>query len=157
MQTVRIEAFVLDSTATEVYETVIDFTRYPDLVETVREVVAEPAAEDGSIVSHWAVNFRNGVLRWTEVDTFDRLNLISRFTQVTGDFDVFEGEWAVRQEGGDTFVVFHGEFDFGVPTLASIIDPVAVRVLTESMREILLGLFDGTVKFIQFERAAVAR
>ncbi|ACU37503.1 SRPBCC family protein [Actinosynnema pretiosum subsp. pretiosum] len=154
MQTVRIEAHVPGGVATEVYETVVDFTRYPELVETVREVVAEPAAEDGSITSHWAVNFRNGVLRWTEVDTFDREALVSRFTQTTGDFDVFEGQWSVTQDGGDAFVVFHAEFDFGVPTLASIIDPVAIRVLTESMQDILLGLFDGSVKFSHPERAA---
>ncbi|MEO6087780.1 MAG: SRPBCC family protein [Umezawaea sp.] len=157
MQIVRVEAFVLDKPAAEVFETVVDFSRYPELVKTVREVLTEPAAEDGSVVSHWAVNFRNGILRWTEVDTFDRTNMISRFTQTTGDFDVFDGEWTVRQEGGDAFVVFHAEFDFGVPTLASIIDPVAIRVLTESMREILLGLFDGAVKFMLPELAAGAR
>ncbi|RDG38086.1 type II toxin-antitoxin system RatA family toxin [Streptomyces corynorhini] len=157
MQTVRIEAFVLGRPATEVYETVVDFTRYPELVETVREVVAEPTAEDGSVITHWAVNFRNGVLRWSELDTFDRPNLVSNFTQTTGDFDVFEGSWTVRQEGGDAFVVFHAEFDFGVPTLASIIDPVAIRVLTESMQDILLGLFDNAVKFTYPERAVDTR
>lgn len=155
MQTVRVEGFVPGRSAEEVYEQVVDFTRYPELVKTVREVVTEPAAEDGSIVSHWAVNFRNGILRWTELDTFDRVNLVSRFTQTTGDFDVFEGEWAVRQEGDDAFVAFHTEFDFGVPTLAGIIDPVAVRVLTESMRDILLGIFGGDVEFTQREAVAV--
>jgi len=157
MQTVRIEAYVLDKPATEVYETVVDFSSYPDLTDTVREVVTEPAAEDGSFLSHWAVNFRNGILRWTEFDTIDRPNLVSKFTQTSGDFDAFEGAWTVRQENADAFVVFHAEFDFGVPTLASIIDPVAVRVLTESMQDILLGLFDGGVKFIHLERTATAR
>ncbi|PRY39888.1 type II toxin-antitoxin system RatA family toxin [Umezawaea tangerina] len=157
MQIVRIEAIVPARQASEVFDTVVDFGRYPELVEAVREVVTEPPAADGSVVSHWAVNFRNGVLRWTEVDTFDRDDLVSRFTQTTGDFDAFEGEWTVRQDGGDAHVVFHAEFDFGVPTLASIIDPVAIRVLTESMKDILLGLFDGTVKFVPAALAAGVR
>jgi ribosome-associated toxin RatA of RatAB toxin-antitoxin module len=157
MQTVHIQALVLGRTAAEVYETVVEFGRYPELVETVREVVTEPVAEDDSIISHWAVNFRNGILRWTEIDTFDRQNLISSFTQTTGDFDVFEGAWTISQVDGDSSVTFHAAFDFGVPTLASIIDPVAVRVLTESMREILLGLFDGAVKFQRSDRATSVR
>ena len=41
-------------------------------------------------------------------------------------------------------VVFTADFDFGVPSLASIIDPVAERVLVETITEILRGLF-GTV------------
>jgi ribosome-associated toxin RatA of RatAB toxin-antitoxin module len=148
---------VLGRPAVEVYDTVIDFTRYPELVETVREVVADPIADDGSVLSHWAVNFRNGVLRWSEVDTFDRTNLVSHFTQTAGDFDVFDGEWTIRQDGSDAFVAFAADFDFGVPTLASIIDPVAVRVLTESMQEILLGLFDGGVKIVHPERVGGVR
>ncbi|SDG03793.1 Polyketide cyclase / dehydrase and lipid transport [Lentzea fradiae] len=148
MQIVRIDGIVPGRQATEVYETVIDFGRYVELVETVREIEIEPAAADGSVVSHWAVNFRNGILRWTELDEFDRDGLVSRFTQTAGDFETFAGEWRVSQEGDDVAVSFHAEFDFGVPTLASIIDPVAIRVLTESMKDILTGLFDGTVEFL---------
>jgi ribosome-associated toxin RatA of RatAB toxin-antitoxin module len=148
MQTVRIEALVFDRLAPDVYETVVDFARYPALVDTVREVRLDPAATDGSLICHWSVNFRNGVLRWSEFDTFDRVNLISHFTQTSGDFEFFRGEWMLRPKGDDVVVTFESEFDFGVPTLAAIIDPVAVRVLTESMRKVLLGLFNGAVKFL---------
>jgi len=157
VQVVRIEATVRGRSAAEVYETVIDFNRYPELIDTVREVVTDPPAEDGSLVSHWAVNFRNGILRWSELDTFDRSNLVSRFTQTAGDFDVFEGEWVVREDGDGIFVAFHAEFDFGVPTLASIIDPVAVRVLTESMQQVLCGLFADAVEIHRPERLAGVR
>lgn len=147
MRSVTVNAVLLGRDSGEVFDTVADFARYPDLVDAVRTVSVEPTDEDGVLLSHWEVFFRNGILRWSERDRLDRAAQRIGFDQTVGDFDVFRGDWELRQLAGDTEVVFHAEFDFGVPSLASIIDPVAVRVLTENMELILMGLFDRKVEF----------
>jgi len=39
-------------------------------------------------------------------------------------------------------VTFDSDFDFGIPSLAGILDPVAERVFKETIARVLTGLFD---------------
>lgn len=142
MPTVRIDALVPARDPGEVFDTVADFARYPELVDIVRSVEVGPPGPDGSFESRWAVLFRNGILRWSELDRCDRETLTIEFDQTEGDFDIFRGGWELSQQGDDVVVTFEAEFDFGVASLASIVDPVAKRVLKETMWTVLHGLFD---------------
>ena len=141
MPVVMVDAWITGHPSGHVYDTIADFARYPELVDTVRSVQVGPAAPDGSVISSWSVLFRNGILRWREVDWFDREALCIRFEQTEGEFDVFRGDWRLEPEDDGVRLIFRAEFDFGVESLAPILNPVATRVLTESMRTILLGLF----------------
>ncbi|MEU4129744.1 type II toxin-antitoxin system RatA family toxin [Streptomyces wuyuanensis] len=125
----------------EAYERIRDFARYPELVDTVREVTVHPGEPGGPVRSDWEVNFRNGVLGWTEEDVFDDEGLTISFTQTDGDFEEFSGRWEVTADGPTGCAVrFTARFDFGLPSLAGIIDPVAERVLRENIRLVLTSL-----------------
>ncbi|MEJ3745472.1 SRPBCC family protein [Actinomycetes bacterium KLBMP 9797] len=124
----------------QAYARISDFARYVELTETVREVVLHPPEPDGSLVSEWTVRFRNGLLRWTERDTFDPRALSIEFTQLSGDFLSFEGTWRVRPAERGSLVVFDAWFDLGIPTLADILDPVAAATLRGNIALILRGL-----------------
>ena len=126
--------------ATETYRRISDFGRYPDFTETVREVVVHPADADGSVVSEWTVNFRNGLLCWTERDVLDRERMAITFTQLTGDFETFNGVWTVEPHTEGSRVTFEAEFDLGIPSLAAIVDPVAEATLRSNILLILQGL-----------------
>ncbi|GGP97608.1 type II toxin-antitoxin system RatA family toxin [Streptomyces roseolilacinus] len=125
------------------YELVRDFGRYSELVAIVRKVEVHPAADRAVIGSDWEVDFRNGVLSWSEEDTFDDSAMVISFRQTSGDFEVFEGRWEVAPAGPDApgcVVRFQATFDFGLPSLSGIIDPVAERVLRETIAAILEAL-----------------
>ena len=128
----------------EVYQRISDFRRYPELTSTVRKVVVHPTEPDGSVVSDWTVTFRNGLLCWTERDEFDPQALSIRFTQLSGDFERFEGRWVVTdgeaEESGATTVTFDAVFDLGMPSLKDILDPVAEATLRDNILIILRGL-----------------
>lgn len=141
MYSVRMSAEVLGLGVGEVFDTLADFERYPKLVDTVEQVDVLPPEPDGSVPSNWVVHFRSGLLRWSESDTFDRARGEIRFRQLDGDFDVFEGGWSVLETSAGVEVVFRAQFDFGVPSLASIVDPVAGRVLLENLEMITRSLF----------------
>jgi ribosome-associated toxin RatA of RatAB toxin-antitoxin module len=126
--------------ADEAYDRVRRFERYPELTKAVQEVDLEPAAADGSVLSRWTVHFRNGLLRWTERDSFVPETRTVVFEQVKGDFSVFTGTWHVMPVDGGSEVTFDSSFDLGIPTLASILDPVAKSALRSNILLILQGL-----------------
>jgi ribosome-associated toxin RatA of RatAB toxin-antitoxin module len=149
MRSVEIIAVVPEIDLGTAFATISDFGRYPALVpEVVRSVTVQPARPGEPIVSAWEVFFRNGILAWTEVDHLHPASATIDFEQTVGDFEEFSGGWRltpfVASGAPAVRVVFTADFDFGVPSLASIIDPVAERVLVETITEILRGLF-GTV------------
>jgi ribosome-associated toxin RatA of RatAB toxin-antitoxin module len=130
------------------YDRISDFVRYEELTTAVQKVVVHPEGADGSHVSDWTVRFRNGLLCWTENDTFDIDQLTIAFTQTAGDFERFEGGWRVEAFEDGSRVTFDAVFDLGIPSLADILDPVAERTLRENMITILRGLL-GEIEVVE--------
>jgi hypothetical protein len=105
-----------------------------------------------SCISAWEVEFRDGLLRWTERDTFLRERLRIEFRQIDGDLEAFSGSWEVaRAEEGST-VTFAAVFDLGIPSLAAFLEPVAQAALEENVARMLRGLF-GADCAIDVERS----
>lgn len=137
-----------------VFDRIHDFARYPDFTDVVRSVTVHQISQEEE-TSDWEVYFRNGILRWTESDRFDRAGLVISFDQIDGDFAEFSGTWRIDADGPDSLVAFSADFDFGIPSLAGILDPVAQRVFKETIARVVLGLFDGKATVVGDE--AVAR
>uniref|UniRef100_A0AAU2UY53 SRPBCC family protein n=1 Tax=Streptomyces sp. NBC_00003 TaxID=2903608 RepID=A0AAU2UY53_9ACTN len=134
---VRVEAVCPNAA----YDRIKDYARYPELTPVVRSVTVREVTEQ-EIHSDWEVYFRNGILRWTETDRFDEAKLLISFRQLEGDFAEFTGTWSVTPDGEGCLVDFAAEFDFGIPSLAGILDPVAARVLKETIGVVLTSLFE---------------
>lgn len=147
MPTVVIEILVPSADADAVFDRICDFERYAEYTDSVREVTVSTRA-DGALDSEWSVNFRNGVLCWSERDHIDRSERTIAFTQLDGDFETFEGEWAIETAGADVTVRFTARFDLGMPTLAAIIDPIAEQALRDNLHAILRGLLGEEVVFL---------
>lgn len=117
-----------------------EFGRFPDLAPAVRSVEPHEGGSD------WEVYFRNGILRWTETDRSDETARTIDFAQADGDFESFAGRWHVLATDRGARVDFTTDFDFGIPSLVGILDPVAERVIKETISLIVIGLFPvGTV------------
>jgi ribosome-associated toxin RatA of RatAB toxin-antitoxin module len=130
------------------YEKIGDFGRYPELVDVVRAVRVHGDDSD------WEVYFRNGILRWSETDQMDRAGRRISFVQTEGDFDHFVGHWCVEPLAGDgSLVHFKADFDFGIPSLAGILDPIAERTFRETVYRILEGLF-GAARLVDPDGSA---
>lgn len=141
MRTVQLEAVVADTPAAIVFENVIRFEQYPELAPHVQSATVLQTFPDVAGRSSWELHFRSGLLRWSEGERFQRDALRIEFEQETGDFDSFRGFWALRQQGSDTVVRFEAEFDFGIPSLEGILDPIAERVIRETVAWALVGMF----------------
>jgi hypothetical protein len=152
VRTVHLELCIAARPPGEVYATLADFGRYPDLSEAVRAVSVERVAADVT-VSRWEVAFRAGLLRWVEEDTFDRAAGRITFRQLEGDVAVFDGSWQCAA----TDITFDARIDMGIPSLADALEPIAARTLVENTVSIVSGLFGGaTVAASHVAAAALA-
>jgi uncharacterized membrane protein len=139
MRTVVLRLHVSDKPASEVYQTLADFERYPELSDAVQSVAVTEMSENHT-VSHWEVTFRAGLLRWTEEDTFDPGALSITFRQLEGDAAVFDGSWQCVDSAPGSEIVFSARLDMGIPSLADALEPIAARTLIDNIVSIVRGL-----------------
>ena len=140
MRSVKLTMHVAGVSATAAFRTLADFSRYPEQTDAVRSVTVTQS-DATSAVSQWEVNFRSGILRWTEQDTFDVDRCRIDFCQIQGDVDTFEGSWACTDEPAGCVIEFEARLDMGIPSLADALEPIAVRTLVENTVVIVRGLF----------------
>ena len=143
MRTVNMRVPVTHLDPDRAFGLIREFSRYPELTDAVEKVIVNTPDPDGSVVSEWLVHFRKGLLNWTERDHFDQERRHIRFSQISGDFSTFDGEWLVEPAGAGCRVAFDAAFDLGIPTLAELLDPVAEAALRGNILRILTGLFDA--------------
>lgn len=144
MRTVTLTAYVPGRDAPSVYARLCDLGCYPAHSDAVRSVTITEVTGDVTL-SRWEVAFRNGILRWTEQDTFDRAALRIDFAQLEGDVDEFAGSWVCEGDGGGARVTFNARIDLGIPTLAEVLEPIATRALLDNTASIVRGLFGPDV------------
>jgi ribosome-associated toxin RatA of RatAB toxin-antitoxin module len=142
MRTVRLRLHVPHQSASEVYATLADFERYPELCDAVRSVAVTGVSENLT-VSRWEVTFRAGLLRWTEEDTFNPAALSITFRQLEGDIALFDGSWECADATHGSEVMFCARLDMGIPSLADALEPIAARTLTDNIVSIVRGLVGG--------------
>jgi ribosome-associated toxin RatA of RatAB toxin-antitoxin module len=139
MRTVHLRLHVPDKPASDVYQTLADFERYPELCDAVRSVAVTQVSGNVT-VSQWEVTFRAGLLRWTEQDRFDPVALSITFRQLEGDVAVFDGSWRCADAEQGSEIVFSARLDMGIPSLADALEPIAARTLTGNIVSIVRGL-----------------
>jgi ribosome-associated toxin RatA of RatAB toxin-antitoxin module len=132
----------IDADPVTAFPMIADFARYPSLADDVRDVRTTPAVAPGRPrESDWVMNFRRGIMRWTELEAVDEDRLRIDFEQTDGDFEDFRGSWQVRRTPDGTEVLFEVTYDFGIESLVGIMDPIAERVITRAVCAVLSGLF----------------
>lgn len=148
MHSVEIRARIHNRTREQIYATLCDFERYPELSPAVRQVTID-LTEEGQMTSSWETNFREGILRWQEQDFFDPAAGTIVFQQTQGDIDHFSGKWEVSALNGGGLISFNAKFDMGIPSLSNILDPIAEQALRENIITIIQGLFGSDVEIIE--------
>lgn len=144
MRSIRLDALVPTEDTVLVFKKIIDFARYPAIAADVRVVDVHPSAGSAQH-SDWEVNFRRGIMRWTEREEIfpDRLHVA--FTQTDGDFAEFHGGWQLTPTADGCRVELEVTYDFGIESLAGLMDPLAERVIKRAICFVLADVV-GTVE-----------
>ena len=119
----------------DVWPTLVNFERYPDLMEDVVRVQVLERSET-SMVSSWEVLLNGSQFTWTERDTLTAPRLIE-FEQIDGDLEVWKGKWELLRDGDNLSAALTVDFDIGIPSLSEILDPIGERAIRANCRQML--------------------
>lgn len=150
MREVQLWGLVRGGDSASLFDVVSDFARYPEMTDAVRSVEVEQIGDD-LVASDWAVNFRSGILRWSEEDRLDPEARRITFSQTGGDFEHFSGQWELRDVEDGCLVGFTAQFDLGIPSLSYMLDPIAEQALLQNLEKIVEGLAGRPVEFAAAE------
>jgi ribosome-associated toxin RatA of RatAB toxin-antitoxin module len=156
MRHVTLNAVIFNEDACTVFENVVQFRRYPALSPHVQSTVVHETRPSATGSSSWELLFRSGLLQWSEKERFLREDLRIEFEQTEGDFDVFNGFWTIEQDQRDVALHFECDFDFGIESLEGILDPIAERVIKETVAWAVVGLHELVRLADDFELVAPA-
>ena len=144
MRAISVTARTRGLAADDAFARIIAVEKYSDVCPDVHSVEVAIGA-DGNPESTWEVEFRDGVLEWTESDIIDHEHHTMAFKLIDGDLDHFEGESHVTEDGQDVIVDFKGEMDLGMASLADLVEPLAQRSMEDSLATILNAVLgEGT-------------
>jgi ribosome-associated toxin RatA of RatAB toxin-antitoxin module len=131
----------ISAAAERVWRAVLDIEKYPESMANVRSVRIIDVDGPTRRRSAWSVTLKGSILEWTESEYLDHENRRMTFHQLTGDLEVFEGQWVVEETAPElTTVRFSVSFEIGIPLLAQMLNPVAQRALRDNCAEMLWGI-----------------
>ncbi len=122
-----------------------DIESYPSFMEDVESITVVEKAEDGrSVTADWVgVVKKFGIkVRWTERDDWDPEAGYSKFRQVKGDYDQFEGEWRFTDLGDNT-TRFDSVLDYRLEI------PLVGPIVKQLVHKIIQANVDGTLAAIK--------
>lgn len=123
----------------EVYELVKDMESYPRFMPSLNDVRVLEKGSNWTITA-WDTSLNGMSFKWKERDDFDEQSRRIRYAQVEGDLKKFEGEWNVEQDGEHTWVTLTVDFEFGVPMLSALLNPVAKLKLRQNGESMLQAI-----------------
>ena len=133
----------LAATPDAVWALISDMEAFPRFMSSVESLRVLERGE-GWTVSEWVCRLQGMRFRWTERDEFARGEGVVRYRQIAGDLARFEGEWELAPRPGaaasETEVRLRTLFDFGLPMLSAMLDPVAKIALRKNVEAMLRGL-----------------
>ena len=125
---------VLPARLEEVYQVLRDMERFPEFMKSVESITVRERGTDYT-VTEWIARLQGARFRWVERDQFLPERIVYR--QVEGDLKTFEGEWRLSSEGQATRVTLVTDFEFGIPMLSQLLNPVAKVAIRENARAML--------------------
>ena len=122
-----------------VFAVLSDMESFPRFMENVNSV--EVVRREGNTTdSQWHVTLQGAPFRWLERDTFLPEEGRISYQQISGDLRRFEGEWRLVPSDGGTSVTLTTDFEFGMPMIATLFNPVAKLILRRNAEQMLDAL-----------------
>lgn len=132
--------------ARDVYQLIKDMESYPQFMPSLNDVRVLEKGDNWTITA-WDSTLNGMSFKWKERDEFDDVACRIRYAQTEGDLKKFEGEWILEQDGEHTHITLTVDFEFGVPMLATLLNPVAkvkLRQNGESMLQAIKQRFESS-------------
>lgn len=129
----------INAAAAKIYPVIKDMEKYPEFMPDLVSVKVL-RREGNTTVTHWVSNVDGRVIQWTERDTFDDANMCIHYEQIEGDLKKFQGDWRLAEDAGCTTVTLTVDFEFGIPMIAGLLNPVLKKKVRDNSENMLRAI-----------------
>ncbi|MBP2633902.1 MAG: cyclase/dehydrase [Firmicutes bacterium] len=130
-----------------IYAFIKDMEQYPRFMTNLVSVEVLERTETTTITK-WKSKVDGIEINWKELDTFDHDNFHVVYHQLEGDLKNFDGEWLLSQVDDSVYVTLKVNFEFGIPMLAPMINPLLKRKVYHNSMEMLLMMQKELCKMV---------
>ena len=123
-----------------IYQVIQNMEDYPRFMESLVSVTVLERGKNYDI-SHWVSNVDGRKIVWTERDDFYPEDFKITYQQTDGDLKKMEGVWELN----DVRVSLTVDFEFGIPMIAGLLNPLLVRKVRENS-EAMLAAVKGQIE-----------
>ena len=128
------------SDSSVIYPIIKDMEKYPQFMADLVSVEVLERTPN-TTTTRWVSNVDGRIIRWTELDVFDDEKKHIRYRQIGGDLKKFEGEWILNElEGGGTEIILTVDFEFGIPMIAGLLNPLLKKKVRDNSMNMLLSI-----------------
>lgn len=122
-----------------VWQAVTDVESFSTFMDSVDSITV---LEKGPNYSRekWVARLRGAPFRWEEEDRHYPEEGRIAYRQTQGDLKTFEGEWRLERVEAGTRVTFTCDFEFGIPMISALLNPVAGLLIGENIDAMLDGI-----------------
>ena len=132
---------VIDAGVDIVFNNAREVETFPQYMPDIESVAVLERSDDGNrLVTEWVgvaaeVKLK---LRWTEEDIWDPKEHTCRFTQLKGDYQVYEGIWKfTAEEDGKTRFSSEFTYEYEIPLIGPLIKALIAKLAKTNMQRIL--------------------
>ena len=127
-----------------IYQVIQNMEDYPRFMESLVSVTVLERGKNYDI-SHWVSNVDGRKIVWTERDDFYPKDFKITYQQTDGDLKKMEGVWELNDEAEGVRVSLTVDFEFGIPMIAGLLNPLLVRKVRENS-EAMLAAVKGQIE-----------
>lgn len=128
------------SSAALIYPIIKEMEKYPQFMKDLVSVEVLNRTAN-TTTTRWVSNVDGRIIRWTEIDVFDDEKKHISYKQTEGDLKKFEGEWVLTElEGGQTEIMLTVDFEFGIPMIAGLLNPLLKKKVRDNSMNMLQAI-----------------
>ena len=127
-----------------IYQVIQNMEDYPRFMESLVSVTVLERGKNYDI-SHWVSNVDGRKIVWTERDDFYPEDFKITYQQTDGDLKKMEGVWELNDEAEGVRVSLTVDFEFGIPMIDGLLNPLLVRKVRENS-EAMLAAVKGQIE-----------
>lgn len=127
-----------------IYQVIQNMEDYPRFMESLVSVTVLERGKNYDI-SHWVSNVDGRKIVWTERDDFYPEDFKITYQQTDGDLKKMEGVWELNDEAEGVRISLTVDFEFGIPMIAGLLNPLLVRKVRENS-EAMLAAVKGQIE-----------
>jgi ribosome-associated toxin RatA of RatAB toxin-antitoxin module len=129
-------AMIINCEREKIYPLIKEMEKYPEFMADLVSVEVVERKENTTLTK-WVSNVDGRIIKWTERDTFDDAKMHIIYKQTDGDLKKMEGEWILTPVEGGTEVKLTVDFEFGIPMIAPLLNPILKRKVRDNSMNML--------------------